>query len=79
MEIYYFIDIIERFYILLYKFYKIIYNEVYNLGINKMIIFQIAIKTINNIIKLNDLISTLLIFNTFFYIIKNNPLIPIIQ
>ncbi|KAF8846758.1 hypothetical protein BDZ45DRAFT_539411, partial [Acephala macrosclerotiorum] len=50
----------ERYYILLRRVYEIIYDELIEKQINKNIILQIVIKTINNSIKSNDIVFILL-------------------
>ena len=61
---------VERYYSPLYCIYHIIITEL--LDINKDIALQIAFKAINNSIGPNGLISTLLVFRVYPYIIKSN-------
>jgi hypothetical protein len=63
IKAYYFIRIVKRYYSLIRRAYLIIINEIYN--IDKNITLQIAFKTINNFIRLNSLIFTLLIYNAY--------------
>jgi hypothetical protein len=63
IKAYYFIGIIKRNYSLIRRAYFIIINKIYN--INKNIALQIAFKAINNFIRLNSLIFTLLIYSAY--------------
>ena len=54
---------VERYYILLYRIYKIISLELK--GANKKLTLQIAIKAVNNFISLNRLVPILLVFGTY--------------
>ena len=64
MEAHWLIKKVECYYIVLCCVYQIISKELPDL--NKEIALQIAIKAINNIIGLNRLILTLLVFGIFF-------------
>ena len=52
--------------------YKILSNKLLNT--NKKIILQIAVKVINNLVGLNSIIPTLLVFRAYPYIIKDSLL-----
>ena len=64
VEVYWLIGKVECYYIVLCCAYQIIFKELPDL--DKEIALQMAIKAINNIVGLNRLISTLLVFGTFF-------------
>jgi hypothetical protein len=76
VKAHYFIGIIKRYYSLIRRAYFIIINEIYN--INKNIALQIAFKAINDFIKLNSLIFTLLVYSAYPRIAKHNALSPTI-
>ena len=77
MKAYHLINKIKRYYHLLRCTYKIIAKEHLELfNANRL---QIAIKAINNIIKLNKLIPTLLVFRAYLKITELNPLNLIVE
>ena len=71
MEAYYLIDKVKRYYQLLHHAYKIITEEYPKLfNANRL---QMAIKAINDIVRSNGLILTLLVFGAYFKITELNP------
>ena len=54
---------VKRYYVVLCHTYQIVFEELPDL--DKEIALQMTVKAINNIVGLNGLIPTLLIFNTF--------------
>ena len=77
MKAHHLINKIKRYYHLLRYAYEIVIKKHLKLfNANQL---QIAIKAINNIIKLNKLIPMLLIFKAYFKITKLNPPNPIIK
>ena len=54
---------VERYYILLYYIYKIIFLELK--GISKELILQMAVKAVNNSTSPDGLIPILLVFSTY--------------
>ena len=64
VEAYWLIRKVKHYYIVLCYAYQIIFKELPDL--DKEIALQIAIKAINNIVGLNGLILTLLVFSAFF-------------
>ena len=64
------IRIVKHYYGPLYYIYHIIITEL--LDISKDIALQIAFKVINNSAGPNSLISTLLVFRAYLYIVKFN-------
>ena len=77
MKAYYSIDKVKRYYQLLRRAYKIITKKHSKLSNANQL--QIAIKAINNIIKSNELIPTLLVFEAYLKITELNPPNPIIK
>ena len=63
VEAYWSIRKVKRYYIVLYRTYQIVSEELPDL--DKEIALQMAIKAINNIVGLNRLILTLLISSAF--------------
>ncbi|KAF8847364.1 hypothetical protein BDZ45DRAFT_607573, partial [Acephala macrosclerotiorum] len=63
---------VEKYYILLRRVYEIIHDELIEKQIDKNIILQMAIKTVNNSIKSNDIVFTLLVFEVYFKITSND-------
>ena len=61
---------VERYYGPLYHIYHIIIVELLDIG--KDMALQMAFKAINNSIGPNGLISTLLVFRAYLYIVKFN-------
>jgi hypothetical protein len=70
------VGIVKCYYSLIRRAYLIIINEIYN--IDKNITLQIAFKAINNFIRLNSLILTLLIYSAYPRMAKHNALSPTI-
>ena len=64
------VKIVKRYYSPLRRIYRIITTELLN--ISKDIALQIAFKAINNSIGSNGLISTLLVFRAYLYIVESN-------
>jgi accessory gene regulator protein AgrB len=60
---------VKRYYILLRRLYKILQDKLQDKKLNKEIILQIVIKAINNIIRPDKLMPTLLVFGLYFKII----------
>ena len=56
--------------------YSIIVAKILN--ISKDIALQIAFKAINNIVRLDKLVLTLLIYNSYLQITKHNPLLLLV-
>lgn len=63
IEIHHFIGIIKCYHRLLRQVYSIIITEI--LSIQSNLALQMSFKAINNLIGLNKLVSTLLVFNTY--------------
>jgi hypothetical protein len=78
VEAYNSISKVERYYTLLRRVYKIIHIELKEEGINDEVCLQIAVKAINNIVGLNSLVPTLLVFRAYPRITLVNPLAPLI-
>lgn len=77
MKVYYLISKVKRYYRLLRHAYKIVtekYPELSNVDQ-----LQMAIKVINDIVGLNELILMLLIFEAYLKITELNPPNPIIK
>ena len=72
VEVAYFIDLIKRYHVSLRRAYEIITKELKNQVVIKEIRLQITVKTINNTAEYNNLILTLLVFDTFPRIINEN-------
>ncbi|KAF2474426.1 uncharacterized protein BDR25DRAFT_215860, partial [Lindgomyces ingoldianus] len=64
---------IKRAHALLQHVYNILYAELNNYTNNKLVL-QIAIKALNNIVRLNSLIPTLLMFRMYLKININSAL-----
>jgi hypothetical protein len=60
---------VKRYYILLRHLYKILQDKLQNEKLDKEVILQMAIKAINDIIRLDKLMLMLLIFKLYFKII----------
>ena len=56
---------VKRYYTPLQQAYKIIWNELTDKQVNKKISLQIAVKAINNLARLNGIVSTLLVFGAY--------------
>ena len=67
---------VEYYYSPLHRIYHIIIAELPD--INKDIALQIAFKAINNLVGLNGLIPTLLVFGVYLCIVKSNAPNPIV-
>jgi hypothetical protein len=76
VEVYYSIEIIERYYALIRRAYTIITEEIKN--IDRNIILQMAFKIINNMAGSNGLILIFLVYGAYLRIIKYNSSTPII-
>jgi hypothetical protein len=74
VEVYWLIGLVECYYIVIYRAYQIIQEELVGLGIDRDIILQIAIKVVNNIVGPNSIVSILLVFGVFLYISVLDPL-----
>ena len=68
------VGLVKRYYISLQYAYEIIQNKLKGKYINKEIILQMAVKAINNLIKFNKIIPTLLVFSTYLQLTKIDPL-----
>jgi hypothetical protein len=77
IKAYYSISKIECYYMLLQQAYDIFIKEL--LDINKNILFQIIIKTINNIISPNRLIPTLLVWGVYLKINRDLVLVLLVE
>ena len=60
---------VERYYALLRRLYEILQEELQDKKLDKEVILQMAIKAINNIIRPDKLVLTLLIFGLYLRII----------
>jgi hypothetical protein len=65
------VSIVERYYRLIRRAYSIIINKIPD--ISKDIALQMAFKAINNIIGLNSIILTLLVYGAYSQITKHDP------
>ena len=63
--------IVKRYYKLICRAYSIIVNKI--LAISKDMALQMAFKAINNIVKLDSIILTLLVYSAYLQIIKHDP------
>jgi hypothetical protein len=70
------VRIVKRYYKLICRAYTIITTKIPN--ISKDIALQITFKAINDIIKPDNLILTLLIYSAYLQITKYNPLSPLV-
>jgi hypothetical protein len=68
------IRLIKRYHILLRRIYKILKAKLKNKHINKEIILQIAVKTINDLARPDRIVLTLLIFGLYLRITEINTL-----
>jgi hypothetical protein len=59
---------VERYYALLRRLYEILQDKLQDKKLNKEVILQIVIKAINDIIRPDKLMLTLLIFKSYFRI-----------
>lgn len=73
------IKMVERYYAVLQKAYKIIVDDLQRCGLSKKIILQMAVKTINNTAGSNDLVPIFLVFRAYFCISKFDFFISIIS
>jgi hypothetical protein len=76
VKAYNFIGIIKQYYKLIRRAYTIIIAKI--LDISKDIALQIAFKAINNTIRLNSLILTLLVYSAYLQITKYNLLLLLV-
>ena len=74
VKAYNFISKVKRYYTIVYRAYLIIIIKIP--GFIKEIALQMAFKAINDFIKLNSLVFTLLVYSAYPCIIENNPLSP---
>jgi uncharacterized protein YggT (Ycf19 family) len=70
------VSIVERYYRLIRRAYTIITAKI--LDISKDIALQIAFKAINDIIRLNSLVLTLLVYNAYPQITEHDPLLLLV-
>ena len=63
VEAYWLIRKVKRYHIVLHHVYQIISEELPNL--DKEMVLQIAVKAVNDIVGLNRLVLTLLVFSAF--------------
>ena len=68
--------IVECYYKLIRRAYTIIITKI--LDISKDIALQIAFKAINDIIRLNSLVFTLLVYSAYPQITEHDPLLPLV-
>jgi hypothetical protein len=59
------VGLVERYHTPLHYAYKILKDELNNEQINKDIILQMAVKAVNDLVGLNGLIPTLLVFRAY--------------
>lgn len=71
------IKLVEHYHGPLCQIYSIIIVKLSKINIE--FIFQIFFKAFNNLVGPNNLISTLLVFNTYFYIIYIDAFLPTIN
>jgi hypothetical protein len=74
VEAYNSVSKVKRYYTPLHYVYKIITVELKDEYINKNVILQIAVKAINNIVRLDRLVLTLLVFRAYLQMTNINPL-----
>ena len=65
VEAYNSVGLVKRYYTPLQYMYKIIQNELKGEYINKEMILQMAVKAVNNLVGLNGIIPTLLVFSVY--------------
>jgi hypothetical protein len=65
------VGIVKRYYRLIRKAYSIIIAKILN--ISKDIVLQMAFKAINNIVRLNRLVLTLLVYSAYPQITEHDP------
>lgn len=71
---------VENYYAILWRAYKMIADDLQECGLGKKIIFEMAVKAINNTAGLNHLISTFLVFGAYLCISKFDvPILTITQ
>jgi hypothetical protein len=73
------VRLIEQYYALLHRVYKILKKELKNKHINKKMILQITVKAINNSAKPDRIVLTLLVFSSYLRITEINTLSPTID
>jgi hypothetical protein len=73
---YNFIGIVKRYHGLIWHAYSIIIIKIQ--GINKDMALQMAFKAINDIVRLNGIVLTLLVYNTLPRIVEYDALLLII-
>ena len=78
IEAYNSIGLVERYHVPLRHLYKIISNELKDKQVNKEIILQMAVKTVNNLVGPNRLVLILLVFGVYPQLIEMNPPSPLI-
>ena len=78
VETHWSIEIVERFHSMLRRVYKVIMKDLTSteIKISKKLDSQMTVKTINDIAKTNDLVSTLLIFDAYSRMHHLNPSAP---
>lgn len=69
---------IERYYLVLQRVYKIITDSLQGCKLSKEIILQMTIKKINNIAGPNGLVPILLVFGAYLCMLEFDPLTLII-
>ena len=65
VEAHWSIGMVEKYYAVLQKAYKIIADDLQGYGLTKEIILQITVKAINDIASPNGLVPTLLVFGAY--------------
>ena len=65
MEAYNSVSLVKRYYTPLWCAYEIIQNKLKGEYINKEIILQMAVKAVNNLVGLNRIVPTLLVFSIY--------------
>ena len=65
MEAHWSIGMVEKYHAVLRRAYKVIAADLQGCGLNKEIILQMAVKTINNTAGPNGLVPTLLVFGAY--------------
>jgi hypothetical protein len=72
MEAYYLVGIVERYYNIIRRAYKIIIAEIK--GINKDVVLQMVFKAINNTTGPDRIVFIFLVYSVLFRINEYNPL-----
>jgi hypothetical protein len=67
------VGLIERYYALLRRVYKILKAELKDKHINKKMILQMAVKAVNDLARPDKIVLTLLVFGLYLRITEINP------